>query len=290
MTSKMSHISLSQRILLLFIVGVFFPTDISARSLFGNPGDVNFDSFRSPTTTSPLATASVTERRIEVNSTDFHENFGNHRRTNGDEQTTKPLLSTLKTSASRFITTRKPRLFDTINSGKLCLQNRNVDRTRLRSIHNIKIMTQLKGGAETVDEESSTEPEKPPSFGRNAKAFLHHRKRTLLPKLKDANDAAAQKVMNGLNVLQETSTQVAPSFLTFLSVLWRSDKGISFLSLYALALLGASCGFYLFLYFITVGYAMGITLPLIAAIYIYKVCTVRYQSNMLNRLSWNSFF
>jgi len=46
----------------------------------------------------------------------------------------------------------------------------------------------------------------------------------------------------------------------------KKGAGISFVTLYALSLLGSSVGFYLFLYFISVGYALGIFLPLFAAV------------------------
>ena len=42
-------------------------------------------------------------------------------------------------------------------------------------------------------------------------------------------------------------------------------------AVYALALLGSSCGFYLFLYFITVGYVCGVTLPVLVAMIVYNV-------------------
>ena len=47
------------------------------------------------------------------------------------------------------------------------------------------------------------------------------------------------------------------------------EQRLSYTTLYGLALLGASCGFYLFLYFITVGYALGITLPVISSLLFY---------------------
>jgi hypothetical protein len=84
------------------------------------------------------------------------------------------------------------------------------------------------------------------------------------------------KLKEGAAVIQETSSRVGPSFLTVASLLWASDKGVSFLSLYTLSLLGASCGFYLFLYFISIGYALGVTLPLIAALYLYNVRIYRF--------------
>jgi steroid 5-alpha reductase family enzyme len=53
------------------------------------------------------------------------------------------------------------------------------------------------------------------------------------------------------------------------------DGGLSFLTVYALALLGSSVGFHLFLYFISVGYALGIALPLTVALYKYLTTTTR---------------
>lgn len=42
-------------------------------------------------------------------------------------------------------------------------------------------------------------------------------------------------------------------------------------AIYALALLGSSSGFYLFLYFITIGYCCGVTLPVLVAMIVYNV-------------------
>ena len=47
------------------------------------------------------------------------------------------------------------------------------------------------------------------------------------------------------------------------------QQRLSYPTLYGLSLLGASCGFYLFLYFITVGYALGITLPVVLSLLFY---------------------
>jgi steroid 5-alpha reductase family enzyme len=55
----------------------------------------------------------------------------------------------------------------------------------------------------------------------------------------------------------------------------KQDGGLSFLTVYALALLGSSVGFHLFLYFISVGYALGIALPLTVALYKYVTMTTR---------------
>mmetsp|Transcript_8817 Transcript_8817/g.21536 ORF Transcript_8817/g.21536 Transcript_8817/m.21536 type:complete len:545 (-) Transcript_8817:486-2120(-) len=73
-------------------------------------------------------------------------------------------------------------------------------------------------------------------------------------------------------LLHKISSQVGPSIITILSLLGSNGKkdDISFMTLYKLALLGASCGFHLFLHFITLGYALGVTLPLVAALFFYQ--------------------
>lgn len=59
-------------------------------------------------------------------------------------------------------------------------------------------------------------------------------------------------------------------------------------AVYALALVGASSGFYLFLYFITVGYCCGVTLPVLVAL---VICNVSENSVFLrSRGVWNRLF
>ena len=73
--------------------------------------------------------------------------------------------------------------------------------------------------------------------------------------------------------LHKTTSQAGPSLVTALSLFGnRPNKNeVSVLTLYMVALLGASCGFHLFLHFITLGYALGVTLPLIVALSVYQV-------------------
>jgi hypothetical protein len=97
----------------------------------------------------------------------------------------------------------------------------------------------------------------------------------LLPKTIRQNAKNLQKhLKHGAAALKETSAQAGPSVVTACTLLYTCEKGVSLATLYALALLGASCGFYLFLYFITIGYAVGITLPLAVALYVYNVSFV----------------
>ncbi len=87
--------------------------------------------------------------------------------------------------------------------------------------------------------------------------------RTIIPVIK--------KVKSVAKAVQSTSSRAVPPFVTTLSLIYTSKKGMSAVSLYALALLGASCGFHLFLHFITIGYALGIGVPLSVALYVYNV-------------------
>lgn len=135
------------------------------------------------------------------------------------------------------------------------------------------VPSNLSGGADA--ESNPPVPTSATQSTATTAAFLgkmHEQRKKILPNIIKANEATVKKVKEGMDVLQKKGAQVTPSVVTFVSVLWNADKGVSFLSLYALALLGASCGFYLFLYFITVGYAAGITLPVAVALRIYKVC------------------
>jgi hypothetical protein len=136
--------------------------------------------------------------------------------------------------------------------------------------------TRLSGGAEgDIDNSGAQESERPPSDSQAAtpmsrQAFLGN-----LGWKKPLQGLDIRKKMNdGLQLVQQTGSRVGPSFATIASLLYQSDKGMSFLSLYALALLGSSCGFHLFLYFITVGYALGITIPMTVALYVYNVSII----------------
>lgn len=204
------------------------------------------------------------------NSAIYQERIHNDR-INGGSQTTM-FLSDAKASASRlFIPTRRSSLTNAINFAMDRLRYRNTYRSTSTPRQKLRLTMQLSGGAEP--ENDAMVADQPQT--KSAKAFLgelRRRPKALLPKLTRANEATLQKVKQGFATLQDTSTQVAPSVVSLLSALWTADNGVSFLSLYVLSLLGASCGFYLFLYFITVGYAIGITLPLIVAVKIYKVC------------------
>lgn len=68
-------------------------------------------------------------------------------------------------------------------------------------------------------------------------------------------------------------TSLGPAFIAFIQLFSSSDRKTLMTkpAVYALALLGSSSGFYLFLYFITVGYCCGVTLPVLVALIDYNV-------------------
>lgn len=82
-----------------------------------------------------------------------------------------------------------------------------------------------------------------------------------------------RRLQQTLAVIHKISSQAGPSLITTLFLIYYNGKKdeISLVTLYTLALLGASCGFHLFLHFITLGYALGVTLPLIVALHFYQV-------------------
>ena len=84
----------------------------------------------------------------------------------------------------------------------------------------------------------------------------------------ESKSALRTNFRQALALVQNTSSQAGPSIIAVLFLLLISAKReeISLVTLYTLALLGASCGFHLFLHFITLGYALGVTLPLIVAL------------------------
>ena len=127
------------------------------------------------------------------------------------------------------------------------------------------------------EQESPSSPITPrPSGGKNT--FLPNfglGEGRLLPKTIRQNAKNLQQhLKDGVAVLKESSAQAVPSVVTACALLYTCDKGVSLATLYGLALLGASSGFYLFLYFITIGYAVGVTLPLAVALYVYNVSYV----------------
>lgn len=75
-----------------------------------------------------------------------------------------------------------------------------------------------------------------------------------------------------------------PVFFSLVSTLWSSATRTNFWSLYALALLGSSAGFYVFFYFITIGYATGIFLPVAVAL----MRTLSATSKSTLKLPWST--
>jgi hypothetical protein len=74
-------------------------------------------------------------------------------------------------------------------------------------------------------------------------------------------------------------TSLGPAAMSFCQLLYQTNGMLTKPAVYALALLGSSFGFHLFLYFITIGYAFGVTLPVTVAMILYNVS----QSDESNR-------
>jgi hypothetical protein len=89
-------------------------------------------------------------------------------------------------------------------------------------------------------------------------------------------DSIQQQASQSWMLAQQIFSRVGPSFLAIISLLgYNNDMdGISFFQLYTMSLLGASCGFYIFLYFISLGYALGVTIPIVAALFVYQVSDI----------------
>lgn len=80
------------------------------------------------------------------------------------------------------------------------------------------------------------------------------------------------QLRQGSKLLQHLVSTFGPAVLTILALrssIGRSEHGINAVTLYCWALLGASCGFHLFLYFITLGFALGVTVPLAVSLFVY---------------------
>jgi steroid 5-alpha reductase family enzyme len=78
-----------------------------------------------------------------------------------------------------------------------------------------------------------------------------------------------------LAIITERSSKVfidavVPATVAFRDMFLNPSGGMTLPGVYALALLGSSSGFYMFLYFITVGYAFGIMLPVLVSLYAYN--------------------
>ena len=146
--------------------------------------------------------------------------------------------------------------------------------------------TRLVGGAnfaveteENPQQNDSSSSNPPSGFSSDAtqgrKSFFGN----ILPKTqqlflsKESEETIRKNIQLVLSIVQKTTSQAGPSFLTALSLFGSNGQknGVSFLTLYMVALLGASCGFHLFLHFITLGYALGVTLPLALALFVYQV-------------------
>jgi hypothetical protein len=121
---------------------------------------------------------------------------------------------------------------------------------------------------------SSNTPETSPQGRKSFLGDLLVQKRQFFALPKETEETMRKNFQHALAFAQKTTSRAGPSLLTALSLVGSNGqkKDISILTLYSISLLGASCGFHLFLHFITLGYALGVTLPLAVALFFYQVC------------------
>jgi steroid 5-alpha reductase family enzyme len=84
-----------------------------------------------------------------------------------------------------------------------------------------------------------------------------------------------ESLLPKLQILQRQCSRFGPSVVAIMALIamhqhGQFQNGTTFFNLYGLALVGASCGFSLFLYFITVGFALGVTLPMAVSLWVYQ--------------------
>ena len=259
-----------------------------------------------PPVVPPLPPPTPSEEQVQESST-----HGTSQLPTKNDDGSSLLTTKLRSMAKRYLSAKSSSRRALFESTKLSLpsqENRlrlfssssHTTTTTTSSSSDWKTTTRLKGGSNPpvdVDDgnEAASSPDEvttPPQEAGRRQAFLdslRFNKKPLFGKtVTGTGSAFAQKVKEGVQEMtgtssalaqkvkqgvQETSSKVGPSFFSALSLICTADRGVSFLTLYAISLFGASCGFYLFLYFITVGYALGVTLPLVAALFVYNVRT-----------------
>lgn len=146
---------------------------------------------------------------------------------------------------------------------------------------------QLKPSADETPDGNKWSPQpSPTAFMKNTKpessseSTRDHEDDKAAPKALKKRQTPKLRLGMGSSALNKFKSQSSKLFsvLAPLSVafaqLFVPSEGKPFLTktaIYALALLGASSGFHLFLYFITVGYCCGVTLPVLVALIVYNV-------------------
>ncbi|KAG7372056.1 DUF1295 domain containing protein [Nitzschia inconspicua] len=87
------------------------------------------------------------------------------------------------------------------------------------------------------------------------------------------SEGRKHQLLQHLKLWQQLAATFGPAVFTLLALqvsLRHTEQGVNPMTLYTLALLGAACGFHLFLYFITLGFALGVTLPLVVSLFVYQ--------------------
>jgi hypothetical protein len=106
--------------------------------------------------------------------------------------------------------------------------------------------------------------------------------RVILTKIRQSmvSEQTKEQWQQIFQLLQQLTSRLGPTLLTILVLQKQFNRNLahqhgssSIFTMYGLALLGASCGFHFFLYFITLGFALGVTIPLVVSLFVYQVKT-----------------
>ncbi len=209
---------------------------------------------------------------------------------NRSEETTKPEL---RRQAIEIILLAKRSLGNRI-AGRELIFSRIFGKNPLRKKDkqtSLQEATRLVGGANhNLEAVEDPQQQDDPTLGSQSNLSTDDNQQkkstfgTIFPKSKRffvseaSEDVVRRRFQQTLARTQKISSQAGPTLITAVTLLFSigMKDEISILTLYTLALLGASCGFHLFLHFITLGYALGVTLPLIMALNSYQVCATAY--------------
>lgn len=125
----------------------------------------------------------------------------------------------------------------------------------------------------SLPETNGNHPPKPPTafLPHSGVSSLQRNLQTLLENTENLK-ARASKAMDlsfqqTKHILSRFLSTTGPAALAFFAA---KTQGLTLISLYTFCLLGSSVGFYLFLYFISIGYALGLSLPALMALLHYR--------------------
>ena len=242
----------------------------------------------------PKAHAAASDPTIHLSHPTRHQQNHHDIRSNRHESCTGPSFSTVDRSINSGIEGKPERISERRQKDirPLKIFGRNPLRVFVTSKREkrdyLRETTRLVGGANpdaSVDQETqgatnlNTDVDQYPPGSIQNPLDLGLEDMPMVPPRKsvfgqESREILRRRFQRTIMLTHKVASQAGPALITLLALLYfnkgKKDK-ISLLTLYTLALLGASCGFHLFLHFITLGYALGVTLPLIVALHFYQV-------------------